>query len=289
LNKENVGVKNSKANSDYKYTQHRKNYFKKQRSLGEEHKDIIFHIIALSEPDGKSTNELTKDTGFHRDTIYTLCKQMLKNGLLIKSGKFGKYHLGPKSLEDSGLHGFIFGTEVTKQFYSLRDFICTTNKFCNNEYCKSVLEGRPYKEIIPDKDLYDEVHLFEFAIRIGAIISYELIESMKYAQLPNLNYVKRNDLILKWIDNVIRPLLLIQIFRRLYPVSKRLRRISNTGKQKDERLSFFEIDKEKFIEIERTFKSTFPHLFEDLEKIRGSISAEVDRRLHYVNKVSDKK
>jgi hypothetical protein len=243
------------------------------KSAGEQNKDKIIKEVASSEPDGKSTGELHEITKLHRDTIYTLCKDLIDDKYLVKSGKFGKYRLGPKALEDSALYGFLFGSRVASKFSDIQPFICEYSKFCKNKYCRELLNQSPNWRA-RNEDLHDQLELFEFALRIGAIITYELIQSAKYAKPEYLSAAKKNERILKWIENSVRPFLLLNLFRGSMPVAKRRKDISGIGK-KSQTYSLLALEDKKLTEIEELYTEIFPRLFSDLEKIRTSISLQV--------------
>ena len=84
-------------------------YDNKQKSIGQQNKEKILSCLLESYPAGQSTSELVKITGLHRDTIYTLCKDLTTNrGIVVKKeGKFGKYMLTAKALKEPRLSGLL--------------------------------------------------------------------------------------------------------------------------------------------------------------------------------------
>ena len=243
-------------------------------------RQTILDIIAGSEPDGRTPGELVKETGLHRDSVRLTCNSLAKENLIVRSGgKFGKYHLIPKTFnEDPGLNAFLFGSTMTKKFHDLgRHPICVNNIFCNTEFCNDRLALKDYDN--PD-NLVDEIHIFEFALRLGAVVTYELMQAIRFSQLQvpsRTSYLMKNDLLIKYIENAVRPLLLIQIFRKLFPVGRRL----SESESETEPMSFLEIQHDKFDELQRIFKNTFPDLFVSLEKIR---TKEIPRQIEWREK-----
>ena len=49
---------------------------------------------------GKSTNDLEKEIGLHRDTIHLIGKELKQLGLVEKKGHFGNYRLTPKAYQN---------------------------------------------------------------------------------------------------------------------------------------------------------------------------------------------
>jgi hypothetical protein len=204
---------------------------------------------------------------------------LAEENIIVRSGgKLGKYHLVSKIFnEDPGLNAFLFGSAMTKKFDKLTEYpTCVNNIFCNTKFCQDTWISKDYDN--PD-NLVDEIYIFEFALRLGAIIAYELMQAIRFSQLDvpsQTNYLMKNDLLIKYIENAVRPLLLIQIFRNLFPVGGRL-----DPESESEPKSFLEIQHHKFDELQRIFKNTFPDLFESLEKIRtDTIPKQIEWRKH---------
>ena len=61
------------------------------KTIGNQNRQIILDCITISMPYGRSTAELVQETSLDRDTIYSHCKEMMDNGIIVKQGKFGKY------------------------------------------------------------------------------------------------------------------------------------------------------------------------------------------------------
>ena len=297
----NVGIENPESRLSHPDRQNRGQYLLDQRSLKHQHKERIYGIVALSEPHGRSTNELVNDTGFHRDTVFTLCNELIQEGLLLKNGgKFGKYHLNPKSFENPALNASLLQRHVSRSFYDLgQEDICVRNDFCNKELCKKIIAGDD-----PSLVHYREgLSFFEFSLKMGAIILYELLQAVRFTQrhmqekaniqLPNseMGYTIKNEFAFKYLNNVISSSLLVSVFRDLDIVGKRLKpwdlieeakndeQERKQQEQLESRPSILELEEGKFEELENVFKSIFPRLYEDLEKIRtNDIPKEIDWR-----------
>ena len=240
------------------------------RDRGKTTKDKILSLIAGSEPHGMSTQNLREATGLHRDRIHVICKEYMDKGTLVKTGRFGKYHLGPKSREDIHLRAFFFQQQLFKKFYELSDpgvsLSCKFSRLSNvgsHISLPSREQLERYKEVSNLNQDIDELYLFEYALKLGAILTYQLIQSIRYAQeKTDLDKVKKTGLIVKWIEHIIEPGSLLQSFSQLMSVSKRM--------QTPREASLFELHGAKFEELENIFRNVFPRLYEDLEKLRHS-------------------
>jgi hypothetical protein len=251
----------------------------KGRQKGGDTRQKILEIIAESEPNGRTSGELVGETGLHRDSIRLACNSLAKENLIVRSGgKLGKYHLISKIFnEDPGLNAFLFGSTITKKFYELTENpLCLKSIFCDTKFCHERWVSEDYET--PDS-FVDEIYIFEFALRLGAVIIYQLMQAIRFSQLQErstTDYAMKNILLIKYIENAVRPLLLIQIFRKLFPVGRRL-----DSESESEPKSFLELQHDKFDELERIFKNTFHDLFVSLEKIRtDEIPKQIEWRKH---------
>jgi hypothetical protein len=255
------------------------NALEKHKKLGEETKKKILSLIFQSEPAGMSTDDLVKATKRNRRTIHAICKKYEDNGILLKTGTFGKYHLGPKSREDIHLKAFFFQEKIFDKFFFLAGTgASTSSKYFNYQNYGHMLhfskERLEYNENFSkrNRDL-DDLYLYEYSLKLGASLTYQLIQSIKYAQQePDLDQSRRDRIILKWVENIVNPLSILDSFSRLNPVYKRMQiPKKNTS---DFKPSFFELQSVKVAEIEKIFENVFPELFKDLEKINHSIEVE---------------
>jgi hypothetical protein len=258
---------------------------KEQRSLRKQNKLRIVQCLAAELSSGMSTTELSTAVPCHRDTTHDICEELKLDGMVTKNGKFGKYFITSKAIGSPEIGGFLFGSKAMQQFYSferpastsnLKKWLSVNNKFCDNEYCKSIVLGKPYEEIIPDRRLKDQLGLFEFVIRIGAIITYEMVQALKYDSSPILkNQVNKDILAWKWVDNVIRPELILKAFAECEPVYRILKRNKNIDEQRG---PFYEVDKKDDLkQLTRSLENVFPEVYEKLESIMKWIPDEVER------------
>ena len=202
---------------------------KKKINLRKCNKDAMLESIMLSEPVGLSTDELKNKLGCHRDTIHSIGFELQNEGLTTKDGKFGKYHLTQRSLLDPEVSASFLGAKIMRDFYGLgQEPISIKNIFCNQSLCKVALI---VDDSEPKQGLLVKINFFEFALRLGAIITYQIIQSMRYCQqdAPGSSFVHkttnklRDENMSKYIQNVMNPSSMIFAFRDLYSVDKRLK------------------------------------------------------------------
>ncbi len=213
-------------------------------------------------PKGKSTSELVKITGLHRDTIYALCKDLTTNrGIVVKKeGKFGKYMLTAKALKDPGLSGLLF------------------SKYA---YDKIMSRHVSVNENIPSNMSYEERMLFEFITKIGAFITYAMLKALLLDNFDNtstqnnavitLSGKQKDDLRNAWVHGTIQPERILWELWRAFngPSSESSYEMNN---------------KSLFQRLIEAFITLYPDIFNELEKLRknmpGEIEGVLERRKH---------
>jgi hypothetical protein len=168
-----------------------------------------------------------------------------------------------------------------ENFYTLgTDPLCIRNTFCNKKLCKTALTSE--KET--SASILDKANFFEFSLRLGAIITYELLQAIRYSQPQQqqddlkINSNLRNERMYKYLENALKPWSWIFRFGELSAVNKRLKprneNITTPEQQREDPPSVLELQEGKFKELEKIYRSNFRELYRDLEKIRKTIRKE---------------
>jgi predicted transcriptional regulator len=248
-------------------------YVTKNKTIGEQNREKILLCLINAHPEGRSTSELTEDTGLDRDTIHEHCTDLSKQGLVIKKdGKRGKYYLTSKSSDDPGLRAYWFNHRAIQNFWSI-------NAHKNNSFCKLNYANN-------NGDYLDQESLFVFANNIGAYITYVLLEAARPNKKTTLNlkttaskkFVLNNsnyETTRKWIEKSINPLSILHEFEKLQCVKRGLRKHSDLVNASDFSFPFYRMDEENFKKLTIAFANTFPHAFEKLENIRKQLKNEI--------------
>jgi hypothetical protein len=280
----------------------RKKWVKKateeRRRLGHETRQQILLLILKSEPWGMTTKELVNATGKDRRTIHKVCNECQKKGLVIpKTGRFGKYHVIEEAtrIDDPSIGSLVVQLHMIRTgLLGLGEVALTSSMdFCDATRLQKILNNsRRKNSTIQQKESLGKFFLFEFALRLGSSLLYNMIKSMKYAN-PSLRISesKRNQLIKIQFETALNPtllrgtfeLLLLILEQRLWqqytvPIPKSPspsppsedEKMESTGDQ----LSKEETDRirkklmqERFGEMERIYKLTFPIVFEAMREI----------------------
>jgi DNA-binding transcriptional ArsR family regulator len=264
--------------------QRREKLIMNQRSLGEQNKEKIMQSLAFNHPIGRTTHELKIDTGLDRDTIYTHGENLKKMGLVIKEGKFGKYRLTEKALNDPSIGSWIFRGEVMRGVAKWSVPGSKPNKFCNID-----------KQIC-DKEYQTERELFDFANKISALITYILLHALRPRDVSingasrkkvRLSGKEKTEQAIRWVENTISPARLLFEFSRLRPVKKglavhgwvppALKDQYRTMDIDDPLWTDYELDEENFKKLTTAFANIYPEINEHLEHIRKTLPDKIQK------------
>ena len=242
-----------------------------RKSLGEQNKEKILRSLAYSHPNGRTTHELKIDTGLDRDTIYTHGENLKKSGLVTKDGKFGKYRLTEKALNDPRIGSWIFMRDAMQGVARWSVSKSRPNKFCSIDTQNL------------DEEYRTERELFDFANKISALITYMLVYALRPRDISingaskkkiRLSGKEKTDQAIQWVENTISPARLLFEFSRLRPVKRglavhgwvppalrgRYRRINI----EDPLWTDYELDEENFKKLTTAFANIYPEINEQL-------------------------
>jgi hypothetical protein len=269
-----------------------------RRRIGHETRQQILLLILKSEPWGMTTNELVNATGKDRRTIHKICSESQKRGLVIpKMGRFGKYHVVEEvtRIDDPSIGSLVVQLHMIRTgLFGLGEVALTSSvDFCDAKRLKRILkDSRRKTSTMQQKESLGKFFLFEFALRLGSSLLYIMIKSMKYAN-PSLRISesKRNQLIKTQFETALNPTLLRGTFELLLLILEQKlwkkytisipKSLSQSPPSEDEKMESTgdELSKEKtdsipdklmqerFSEMERIYKSTFPIVFEAMRDI----------------------
>ena len=147
--------------------------------------EILRHI-ASSEPEGVSTHKLATELDLHRDTIHTICKTLMNEDLVTKTGKFGNYHVTTRAYQDPELTARIFFNESLRWIRSNTSPILTLKEEEDNQIRDTVKERYKREHETFWNKLY-QIHpdsperkiFLKFAVDIGMLITDIMVEAVR--------------------------------------------------------------------------------------------------------------
>lgn len=252
-------------------------------------KEKVFSLIRANE-DGKSTAELTKETGLSRDRIHIICKQYMDAGMLYKTGRYGKYRLTRKAWGDPSIKGFFFDSKIMKTL-PVVEYASANNMFCNREYIQGIPKTNSMngdvdnnsKEILKrGPNIKDRLSLFEFALDIGSIITYEMLMAIKFASECSEPDAK-DKVAWKWIENVIHPNVILKRFADIPEIERRLKRNSTSVRP----YSFYDMEPEEVSSLMKSFQDVFPKVYQKSETILSGLQTRIDSIRRHVHERYD--
>jgi hypothetical protein len=237
------------------------------------HKRKVLEYLDKYGPLG--TSELREFTGFHPETILILCNQLVKEGWIYdKENKHGKYRLKKKSDFE-----FPSRSRFRHKLFSKFDKLPLVTKEENE------LFNLDKDKLSKDHDYVDKFVIFEFSTRIGALLTYLMIEALqpKGPIPPNANIPinfknhkfdfisgrERDKIVREFINTVIDPHFLLQKFSTLGLVRTGLRINNPIKKNIDKIVNSLEIEEKKAIkENNQEAKKEIARRIKQLKKIK---------------------
>jgi predicted transcriptional regulator len=268
----------------------------------------VLESIVTSEPEGRHVFQIAIDVGMSRQRAARYCIKLDELGLIERKNKEAPYHITEKIYSYPMLGAHFFGNEAIRNIRNRRKWLCDTTRFCNTKLCRSILKqnantGHTHSDL-------DEINLFEFANRIGALITYIMIQALSPKKILSYNEnllgidvpIKGKDkfnMSHNWVNKAIIPTSILSEFCKLWmverglavfnrlPIDKSLPpEIQNAflAKQKELRQydpedpysSHLEMDNDNFSKLVNAFEKVYPNLFKEFENLRKRLPAEID-------------
>jgi len=230
---------------------------------------------------GAGTTEIKEETGLDRSTVFRTCDKLIQKNILLKKNKMAKYQLTGKIYGEPTLLPFSLGMDAISDMLSWKN-ISVNNTFCNTQLCKKVmakLNSRGKTKLTSSEQRqYDELILFEFANRIGALFLYFLITAMSPKKLnldieemkKEIEFEDSDEMAMKWIDNAIKPARVLQEFANIPLVTAGLAPVESLKK------SIYILDEPTFSKLMTAFKNIYGDIFDNLGRIRKKAQENIE-------------
>ena len=221
--------------------------------------DVILFAIVQSGKNEISGNDLVRRSGISRTTIWKI-RDILKDEGLIDyktNGRRTTYYPTKLAINNFYFRSWIRSGELFGLLESRR--IPISSPLCDIKY-------PDYVDYKPQR-----VRL-EFALRIGILITYILLQYLSPTCASKLNYNQSiassgitNRLIEESLKNVISPTKMLTILRQTLFASGHRFRISNANKSASD--SFYTLEQTSFDNVMKIFIDVFPEAFDALQGI----------------------
>jgi hypothetical protein len=269
------------------------------KDVGELNKAKILQCLASGNVDGKSTMNISAETGLHRDTVHTLSRQLIAAGLVVKGqGRWGKYRLTEKALGDISLVGWSFGKSAFKEMWRKGSEILSDCKYCNN----IDLNDAPK---ISDEE-FERRLLFSFAVLIGAYVTFVFLKSFEPSMIEAIANIKKpfrtslqkvggssnisgrhkDELVHQWVKSAIQPYMMLMEFRKLRLIRRNLKHFEDAAASTDMSWGFNVMSEERYKLLMQQFADIFKGLHGILEKEMKKAPSTKDRYRRHQSKSS---
>lgn len=245
----------------------------------------ILECISKYEPEGISPTGIANEIGIHRSTTSRICEQLKDGDWIVRKNKQAKYHLGQRAKGDPWFKGYVFSREAISEIMNFS--VSIQNKFCKIDY---------------DSTSEEELSLFRFSVKLGALFTYVMIKAMCYDKpiLEDKGFVTeiepegkdKSKVIVAKINNAINSFWILWEFSKLgivrkglspsthvpinkslpTAVRKKLYEIQGQVKQSNPNnrsWSPLEIDRKSCQTLLEAYAKTFPDIYKVLEKIKN--------------------
>jgi predicted transcriptional regulator len=243
----------------------------------------IMEEILLQNNDGISHKNLAKSIGIDRKTLRNYTKPLIEKKFIVRENtKQGKYYASTRLHSRKDLIADLIVKAYLRNIFINSDFVIASPYFRSNE------KSFRYKL---EADSSVDNALFNFSNKIGAIITYTIIESMNPDNRIAPSNINNNKIINysleRWLDDAISTL--IPVLQPLFKdyiaeylnclTNKAIKNRSPEDTDEDELTVFVEylvkssniLDKECITELHSAFFGIYPNLKYPLDKIREKI------------------
>lgn len=267
--------------TDIMYKRH---YKRERRNISPQE---ILEWVADNEPQGVSVNQMARKFGLHRETIGLYSEKLKKQGLITRKTKVDKYHITDKARGHPALIPFSLGTAACRDLLNWRHTFFD-NKYCNNQMCsQKITQGMDRNcgginlKYLFGNDEVDELALFEFSNRIGAFVTYNLLQAIKPERETNTTLTSKvtksnegtDDMAFQWMENVIKPGIILHEFCNMAIIE---RGISFEGES-------YIINKKTWEKLVNSFKKIYPYVYSDLETLKRESLKGIETKARWGN------
>jgi hypothetical protein len=256
--------------------------------------DRIMELITVNRKNGIAHQELARIIRIDRKNLRKYMSRLIARGLVLRgSGLQGKYYPAVKEYRETSISAEILGSALASTVLEK-----------NNPRIKSPLFRRSEQEI--------ENALFEFSNKVGAIITYLLIQSMNPLNKISgntKNSVEKDLNVETWIDDVISSLRFALLPSIKEHVGIYLESLSEDSINSDGSINYkkdalaylkylygrprYELSNTIISELMMAFSTLYPNLSKELERIRSVlpqlVAEEVEHWEYMGNKLEHQK
>jgi predicted transcriptional regulator len=277
----------------FEYRRKKENYLDEYR---QEKMNTILEIIRIyGMRGGISHDRLSKEVYLDPKNLGPYIKELIKEGLAKKDkGLRGKYFPTEEAYKDQLLNAYLFGNNFRRNILQ-KDRVITTDRKVEYiipfpPHCRDFTIYRHYFEPKFDERSELEHNLFEFSNKIGAFITYFLIQIMDVDRIKLTSNRSTDFLLEELVRKAVSTIIpyVMSIFKDSVYKSAGKYPLTHEDKVKYlEKKPRYVFEKDTIRELRRSFVRIYPLMSYEFEKIDESLSDELEsfkEHLKYMRK-----
>jgi predicted transcriptional regulator len=280
---------------NWNWVEHRKNenYLEDYRTEKKQKIQEIVRRYTIKEG-GIIQRKLLKEINLDRKNVKPSIDELIKEGLIKKDGFHGKYSSTEKSFDDPLLFAYFFADLFRKNLLKQENLITTKRRLENPFYCIDFTIYRQYFQPKFTKRDKLEHTLFEFSNRIGAFITYVLIQAMN-SDAYNINLKSSREFdqfVTEWVHKAVLralPFIIWQFRDSVYKGINQYPRNYHEHVNYMEQGSKFIMSTETINNVTSSFARIYPLVFYEFERIFQNLSSEVESYKLQLEEIREKK
>ena len=160
----------------------------------------------------------------------------------------------------------------------------------DRKYVRKIILSRKRKGIsFLHSPTLDKLGLFEFAMRVGVIVTFTMIKAFESRPHPeivdDLSSISKDELVWKWLDKAITLQSLLSAFTETYPIYKRLKR-NKASNEQEYKGSLYDMDQHDVDSLKEAFENIFPDTYRKLENIATDLPKQMESRIEQLKRFS---
>ena len=248
-----------------------------RKAPGTRARDFILITLFEAGKKGLSAKDLEDKADVSRDTVYDECRKLKKEGLVDYKtvGKRTTYFADSKIFNELFLDSWLFGNEIFSKINS--NVSVTSDRRSNKEHLfnRAFENSKYYNTEFTDKDGIER-SLFEFSVKVGAIITYTLIQAMSRHTIYKLTYSNmvseraiKDYIIENWAKNVISPVKILHSLRK--SIDEPGYKMIYDERRKFANTSSFQLSDKTIQQLSDAFGRLYPNLYRELEDVKKNL------------------
>jgi predicted transcriptional regulator len=271
---------------DWDWTEYRRNenYLDDYRAKKEQKLLEIIRLYTVKEG-GISQKKLLKEMNLDRKNVMPSIDNLIRKGLVKKQGYHAKYISTEKSYDDPMLYAYFFA-DLFRRDVLKKDILVTTRRRVENTlvspaYCTDFTIYRHYFEPkFTEKDKLEHA-LFEFSNKIGAFVTYVLIQAMDPDTYSNnLKSAQEQDrFVMEWVHKAVLralPFIIWQFRDSIHKGINQYPRNYHEHVRYMDQAPKFIISREINDRLTGSFARIYPLITFEFQRIFQNLSSEID-------------